>query len=186
MPLGFSTQRDPNAGLLPPGVYRFVIEAAEEKQGPKGAYAKLRMRPVVKGHKWSSSVWDNLSTSPDAKFRVDAFMDSVGAANQPGTVGISWFPNKSGWARFDIETGDDGIERPKVVAYLTEDQAEKQLAKLAEKAGTDEDAMTIPTERRTRPIEEDDEPVAPKQTRRTRRQAAAVTELDPDDEDIPF
>lgn len=184
MPLSFSTQRDPNAGLLPEGIYRFVVEAAEEKQGPKGAYAKLRLRPIVKGHKWSSSVWDNLSSSPEAVFRVDAFMDCVNAPNQPGSAGMGWFPGKSGWAKFGIETGDDGVERPKVVAYLTEAQAEKQIAKLAEKAGMDNDAMEIPTQRRTRPIpEEEFEPV--KKTTK-KKQAAAVAEMDATDEDIPF
>lgn len=186
MPLQFSTQRNPNAGLLPEGIYRFVVEAAEEKQGPKGAYAKLRMRPIVKGQKWSSSVWDNLSSSPEAVFRVDAFMDSVGAPNQPGSAGLGWFPGKSGWAKFGIETGDDGVERPKVVAYLTEAQAEKQLAKLAEKAGMDADAMEVPTQRRTRPIPDEEEFESPKAAKAKKKQATAVAEMDATDEDVPF
>lgn len=186
MPISFSTKRDPNAGLLPAGIYRFYVEAAVEKQASDKPYpyAELRLRPIVKGQKWNSSVWDRLSASPDATFRIDSFMDSVNAPNEPGTAGINWFPGKSGWARFKIETGDDGVDRPKVMAYLTEAQAEKQLAKLAQTAGTNEDAMEISTQRRSRAVEEADE--APVRPRKVKKQAAAVAELDPDDEDVAF
>lgn len=183
MPLNFSTKRDPNAGLLPPGIYRFVVEAAEEKQGPKGAYAKLRLRPIVKGSKWSSSVWDNLSGSESAKFRVDAFMDSVGAADEPGTVGLSWFPGKTGWAKFGIETGNDGVDRPNVTAYLTAEQAEKQLEKMSVEAAMDNDSMELTTERRSRPAPEP----AARPSRSKGKAGANVAELEaPLDDDIPF
>lgn len=185
MALSFSTKRDPNAGLLPPGVYRFVVEKAIERTGDAGPYAALRLRPIVKGEKWGNCAFDNLSSSKASRFRVDAFMDAVGAADEPGEVGLNWFIGKSGWAEFKIETGTDGKDRPKVVDYLTAEKAEKRIAALAEQNGMDDDAMTVSTHRSSRPIPDDDEDEAPVQKKGRRKAQVAELEADPDD-DVPF
>lgn len=180
MPISFSTKRDPTAGLLPVGVYKFVIEKATDKPGNKFPLVLLDIRPIVNGVKWKSLVWDNLSTSPDARFRVDQLLNSLGVPNEDGNVGSSWFVGKVGWARFQHEIGDDEIVRAKIKEYVTEARAEKLIEQAVERGASDEDTMVVRSQRSSRPAP--DPEAKPKSKSKT---AAAIAEHG-SDEDIPF
>lgn len=174
MPIRFDLKRDPTAGLVPVGVHRFVVEAAEEKMGPKGEYLNIRLKVYVNGVKWGSSVFEVLSTSDDAKYKVDEFFDAVGAGEE-GSAGAAWFVNKSGWAKFERKADNNAVLRTRVQHYLTNEQAEEALSKLADMAdGQESVSSAIPVA------------AAASSGRRASVRKAAVAEMNETDDNSPF
>lgn len=173
MPMKFNLKRDPTAGLVPEGVHRFVVEHAEEKNGPKGAYLNMRLRVYVKGVKWGSSVFEILSTSDESKFRVDQFFDAVGAPSE-GEAAESWFLNKTGYARFEQRVSNNGDLQTRVKNYLTPEAAENIIDKMGEEDNDNEPVKTKTVNRAATP--------AP--GRKASGKKEAVPELA--EEDLPF
>lgn len=130
MPITFDFKPDPTAGLVPPGVHRFVVTSVEEKPGAEFPYLNLTLAVYVQGVKWNSKVFEVLSSSPSSKFRVDQFFAAV-AAPTAGVATESWFLNKSGWAKFDNKVNQNGVLTSRVSQYLSKDQAEELVAKAA-------------------------------------------------------
>jgi hypothetical protein len=174
MPVSLKRQSG-SQSLLPNGVYRVVIEAVDTKTGPSGhPYLNMRLRPYVNGKKAGQAIWDKISLSPDARFRVDAFLDAIGAA-EDGEVDEKSFVGKSYWASVTSREYQ-GQWSNEVKQYLTPEAAETLLEKQAQEEGSG-NATTIATERKTRPVP-DAAPVGGK------RKAAPVAELQ--DESSPF
>jgi len=178
MPVQFNLERDPTLGLLPPGIYKFVVEDATEKTSKAGPYVNLRLRPYSKGQKWGSSVFEGLYQTKESRWKVEQFFNSVGAPLSGNVGAVEWFKGKSGWAKFDHRVNNrSGLPEATVAAFLTEEEAERAIATLAEKAGQAGQAF------------DDGEPVVAQRPARTaakspsKASSAAVKELD---EDTPF
>lgn len=108
--------------LLSDGLYRMKIEQVEEKNGPSGhPYLNVRYRVFVNGEASGVAVWDVISLSPAARFKVDQFLDSVGAPEE-GQVSSKWFEGRFVWAT--LKTGEyNGNFRNEVNAYLSSETA---------------------------------------------------------------
>jgi hypothetical protein len=173
MPANFDFEREGNSGLLPNGVYRIVIEDAQEKTGPSGyPYVNLKIRAINKGQKSAMPIFEVLSTAPEARFRVEQFLDAVGAP-ESGSAGARWFKGKSCWASLKSDEYQ-GTWRNKVAQYLTEEAAQELIEKMANEAN--------------RASDDDDEDDTPKKKAPARsaakRPAPKIDELE--EEDIPF
>lgn len=181
MPATFDFKREGNSGLLPNGVYRIVIEDAQEKTGPSGhPYVNLKIRAIVKGKQSSMPIFEVISTAPEARFRVEQFLDAVGAP-ESGSASARWFKGKSCWASLKSEEYQ-GTWRNKVAQYLTEEAAQELIEKMANEANgaSDDD-------------DEDETPKPKAKAKTTTRTPSSkvksnVAELDgdEDDEDVPF
>jgi hypothetical protein len=139
-------------GLLPNGVYRVIIEHAEEKDGPSGhPYYNFRLRAIVKGEKHPISIWDKVSHSPDARFRMENLMDAI-EFEEGLEVDAPDFIGKSYWASISSRQYQ-GKWSNEVKDYLTPEAAEIALQKKAESDGFSPDVETVSTERNKRPVE---------------------------------
>ena len=148
-------------GLLPNGVYRVVIEAVDEKLGPSGHnYYNIRLRPIINGSKGQQAIWDKISHSPDARFRVDAFLDALEVEDVDEDLPKEWFVGKSFWASVTSREYE-GKWSNEIKQYLTPEAAESLLQKQAEADGSSE-AVLVSTQRKTRPVPEVAAPVASK------------------------
>jgi hypothetical protein len=118
--------RSAGSGVLPNGIYRLKIEAVEEKTGPSGhPYLNMRYRVLINGQASQTAVWDVISLSPAARFKVDQFLDAL-AAPEEGNVSAQWFVGKFVWA--SLRTGEfNGNVRNEVNQYLTKEVAAEQL-----------------------------------------------------------
>lgn len=179
MPYKFKTKRDPAAGLLPQGIYRFVVDSAKEVDKGEFPYAAMQLKVIVNGVKQNGIVYENLSSSPKSEFRVAEFFDSVGIPNEAGEIGAEEFRGKTGWARFIHEQDQDGKLQFKVKRYLTEAQAERAIERQMEENQEEAGAMRMTTQRSSRPAPSSEaKPVRAKTSK-------AIAD-NSDDEDIPF
>lgn len=162
--------------LLPKGVYRVVIEAVDKKLGPSGHhYYNFRLRPIVNGVKHGQAIWDKISESPDARFRVEKFMDALEIPDADEDVDEKSLVGKSFWA--SVSTREyQGQWSNEIKDYLTPEAAERLLEKQAENGGGFEDAPVNTTSRSARPVQEP----APAKAKKK----AGVAELE--DEDALF
>lgn len=127
-------------GVLPNGVYRLIIEACEEKPGPSGhPYYNFRLRPIVKGEKSSIAVWDKVSLSPEARFRVENLLDAMEIGEDEDDLEPEFFIGKSYWASLGSREYQ-GKWSNEVKQYLTPEAAEDLLQKQAESTGFSADA----------------------------------------------
>lgn len=67
----------PAGGLIPEGPALFRIKKIDLKSGPSGyGYLKAEFR-AEQGEAAGMALWDNLSLSPEARFRLNAFLDAL-------------------------------------------------------------------------------------------------------------
>lgn len=177
MPASFDLKREGNSGLLPNGVYRIVVEDAQEKTGPSGhPYVNLKIKAIVKGKQSSMPIFEVLSTAPEARFRVEQFLDAVGAP-ESGSANARWFKGKSCWASLKSEEYQ-GTWRNKVAQYLTEEAAMELIEKTANEANdADMDDDFVDDEVEEKPV---------KKSKTSKRSAPAPKIDELEDEDIPF
>lgn len=156
MPTTFNFDRSAGDGLLPPGIYRFIIEEAVDANSDKaGDYVNLRIRPIVRGEKWNSLVFEGIYATENTRFKLVQLLNSIGAPTS-GSGGKEYFKGKSGWARFHIQNDNNGIPQARVKTFLTEAQAELAIENDAKKAGRNPDMgeeVAAPA-RRSRPVAE--------------------------------
>jgi hypothetical protein len=153
MPLNLKRQTPKGEqAVLPDGVYRVVIEAVESKPGPSGFnYLNMRLRPYVNGVKHGQAIWDKISLSPDARFRVDAFLDAIDAP-EDGDADEKSFVGKSYWASVKSKVYE-GRWSNEIKQYLSPEAAESILEKQAREDGSS-NAELISSERKSRPVAE--------------------------------
>jgi hypothetical protein len=150
----FNSKRQGGAQtLLPKGVYRVVIEAVDTKLGPSGHnYLNFRLRPIVNGQKHGQAIWDKISLSPEARFRVENFADALELPDTDEEVDEKSLVGKSFWA--SVSTREyQGQYSNEIKQYLTPEAAERLLDKQAEEGGFDT-PITVPTNRSSRPVSE--------------------------------
>ena len=175
----FNSKRQGGAQtLLPKGVYRMVIEAVDTKPGPSGHdYFNFRLRPIVNGQKHGQAIWDKISLSPEARFRIENFSDALGIPDTDEDVDEKDLVGKSFWA--SVSTREyNGTYSNEIKQYLTPETAERLLEKQAEEGGFD-NPITVPS-RSTRPVSEQ----AVSASAKAKGKKSAVAELD--DEDAVF
>lgn len=113
---------------IDPGTYPFKIVNVEDKQGPSGyPYLILSMICQGKGNKGLNHS-ERLSLSPQARFRVNQFLDSIGAAAK-GRVNSTSFIGKTAWAMMDMQDDNQGGRRIGVARWiLPPEDAEEYFA----------------------------------------------------------
>lgn len=165
-------KRDAARSVLPDGVYQVVIEDVEDKEGRESGipYMNLRLSVRKNGRPIGGSIWDIVSMSDNAAFKLAQFLDAVDAPEE-GDVNSQWFKGKKAYAKLITEVYD-GQPRNKVKNYLTADQAEEALAKQSE----DEDFSA--------PSLEDDEPAPARRGRGRPAAQPAVEEME--EEEMPL
>lgn len=104
--------------LVSEGVHTFKIASSEEK-GPGASgfmYWNFRMTCIDKGPDEGQAVWTMLSLSPQARFKLDQFLDAV-EAPQSGTVSHENFVGKT--LRAKIQWQDyEGSPKAVVETYI--------------------------------------------------------------------
>jgi hypothetical protein len=98
------------------GTHRVRAQFRGIGQGAAGPYLRMRYECIEEGPEEGFEATDNLSLSPKAKFKMDAFLDAVGLP-RTGKVMASSFDGKE----LIVTIGMDeyqGTVRPKVEAYL--------------------------------------------------------------------
>lgn len=151
MPLNAKRKdKDDTSHLLPQGVYRVVIEKVTELDGPSGfPYFNLRCSAITNGEKWPEAIWEKVSLSPKARFRVDDWLDALEIENVDQDLPPEYFQGKSFWAKVGTKEYN-GKWSNEITQYLTPEAAEALLEKEALEEGSS-DAVLISTERKTRP-----------------------------------
>lgn len=91
---------------LPEGVHAFVITDVQEKVGGSGfPYIALTLECTENAEWQGKKVWTNISLSPQARFKVDEFLDAVGAPENGNATAMD-FVGKSFKARIVMESYD--------------------------------------------------------------------------------
>ena len=150
MPLSTKRQiKQCREGLLPNGVYRLIIEHVEEKDGPSGhPYWNFRLRPIVQGQKSGVAVWDKVSLSPEARFRVENLLNAMEIdEEETPEIEPEYLIGKSYWASLSSREYQ-GKWSNEEKQYLTPEAAENLLQKQAESTGFSAD-VDFSTERKT-------------------------------------
>jgi hypothetical protein len=161
--------RELSRSVLPDGIYQVVIEDVEDKVGKDSGipYMNLTLSVRRNGRPVGGSIWDIVSMSDAAAFKLAQFLDAVGAP-EDGEVSSQWFKGKKLWARLYTDVYD-GDPRNKVKKFLTEEQAQKVLDTMGEEAEVD--------------FQTDDEPAPAK---RGRGRAAKVEVEEMEEEEMPL
>lgn len=164
VPLNRETARP----VLPDGIYQVVIEDVEDKVGRESGvpYMNLRLSVRKNGRPVGGSIWDIVSMSENAAFKLAEFLDAVGAPEE-GDVSSQWFKGKRAYAKIHTEIYDNE-PRNKVKKYLTTEAAEEALS--SQENGLMEEDMLL------------DESPAPT-TRRGRGRPAAAAQVEEMEED---
>lgn len=162
-------KRDASRSVLPDGVYEVVVEEVEDKEGKESGIPYMNLRLSVRKNERpvGGSIWDIISMSENAAFRLANFLDAVGAP-EDGDVSSQWFKGKKAFAKLITDTYNDE-PRNKVKSYLTREQAEEILSRQAD----DDGGMITPM---------DEEP-APRRGR-SRQSSPQVREME--DEQMPL
>lgn len=166
-------KRDAARSVLPDGVYELMIKEVEDKVGKESGipYMNLTLTVRKNGRPVGGSVWDIISMSDNAAFKLAQFLDAV-EAEESGDVSSQWFKGKKAWATLSTDTYN-GTVKNVVKSYLTPDQAEDILSKQGD-MGDDLDSVATD--------DFDDEP-APK-TRRGRKAQVEVEDME--EEEMPL
>lgn len=91
------------------GTHTFKIESSEEKMGGSGfPYWNFRLKCVDEGPDKGQAVWAMISLSPAARFKLDQFLDAVGAPTK-GTISHEHFVGKTLRATVKWETYNGSI-----------------------------------------------------------------------------
>lgn len=162
-------KRDAARSVLPDGVYEVVVEDVEDKEGKDSGipYMNLRLSVRRNGRPVGGSVWDIVSMSDNAAFRLAQFLDAVGAP-EDGDVASQWFKGKKAFAKLITDTYNDE-PRNKVKTYLTREQAEEIL----ERQTDDDLGMITPLD--------DDEPAPSRRGRGRQTKTTEVAEMEEDE-----
>jgi len=88
------------------GVHTFKIVKSEEKMGPSGPYWNFQMNCIDEGPDKGQAVWSIVSLAPQARFKLDQFLDAVGAPEK-GTVTHENFVGKTLRVKIVWETYND-------------------------------------------------------------------------------
>lgn len=107
-----SIDYDRSSGPMSPGIYTFLIENVEEKQGNAGPYLTLHLRCADQGREHGKIVWHNLSLTPQSRWKMDEFLDALGAPATGQGTGRK-FMGKYVRAQIYNEkfTNDEGVTR---------------------------------------------------------------------------
>jgi hypothetical protein len=127
--------------VLSEGVHHLRIKKCEEKQGPKGPYWNFLMECTDPGPDLGVGVFTIVSLAPDARWKLDQFLDGVGAPDK-GTVVGSKFVGKDLRAMIKYETYN-GAVKSVVEAYIPGNAPEGTVPKVS---GTGNTNPTPPTE----------------------------------------
>lgn len=136
------------SGIRPDGVYQMRIKEIEEKQGSKAPYLALRLEFV----KFSNSplVFTNVSTSPEARFMLEAFLDAIQAPTS-GRLSSAKLRGKTFFASIGNESYQGRLKNV-VTAFLTPEAAQAALSD----ASTEEESRPVGTASFDADGEEDD------------------------------
>ena len=124
MPTAISLNRETGDRLQPEGLYRARILKVEEKSGPSGfpyMVFHIRLYDPRNNRLMPGMIWDNVSLSPAARFRVDDLLNSV-AAPETGNIDTQWFVDKDCWVVLGHEEYN-GRLRAKVSRFVAPDAA---------------------------------------------------------------
>lgn len=114
--------------------YKCRIEAAEDKQGTNAPYIKLNVRVLDSNGKPSEHlIYSNLSMAPKARFKIIQLLDSI-AAPRKGNMKTQDLRNKICYVTVGFRTFE-GVTRPEVVAFVTEETYEAAEKPILESAG---------------------------------------------------
>lgn len=139
------------------GIKRVKIISVDEKYGPSGYPYLTFQLEVSRGPERGLTFSDRLSLSPQARFRVNQFLDAI-AAPETGSADSADFVNKYAWADVAVEANEGYDPRPEVKKWLLPsdvDQGPEDDEDIAaEQASTEEFSQTTIAEL----AEDDDDP----------------------------
>lgn len=166
-------------GLLSDGLYRLKIEEVTMGNGKSGyPYMNIQYTVIVNGKPRGGSLLDIVSQSPKAAFKMNEFLDAIGAPDSDEEVPLRWFKNKYLYAYLTKQTYESkGKIRTKnaVDAYVTKEIAEQQLSQEDDDDEDDDDTAPVAQPARSKATT-----MAGKATRPD-KQRAAVAEMQDDD-----
>lgn len=114
-------------GLLDDGIYRLRIDDIEQKTSQAGnPYLNVKYAVIVRGQPRGGALWDVISLTPQSRFVVEAFLDSLGAPNTDDEVSPQWFKGKFLWARLKTGMWKDKF-RNEVDSYVVGPDAEQEV-----------------------------------------------------------
>jgi hypothetical protein len=67
------------SGPITEGLHKFRIVGIEQREGQAAPYFSVQMECVDKGNDEGKLVWDNVSLSPAARWKMEQFLDAMGA-----------------------------------------------------------------------------------------------------------
>lgn len=111
----YTVNTDRTGGIIPEGVHRFRVVEAEDKDGPAAPYWKFTLE-CIGGPFEGSMVWDNVSHSQAARFRMEDWLD---AFNVPEGIDVDgdYFVGRTLRVKIKHEEWE-GKNRPKADNYL--------------------------------------------------------------------
>lgn len=124
-------------GIIPDGVYKARITELELKDGAKAQYIALKLK--IDGR--SSTVFDNVTLAENARFRLEPFLDAIGAPTKGNLTftGLAKLArNKLVFVKLTNEEYNGNLKN-KVDSYLTAEVGERMIAEQAEVGDDDED-----------------------------------------------
>lgn len=98
------------------GQHRVKAQFRGVGQGAKGPFLRMRFECIEEGPEEGFEATDNLSLSKNAKFKMDAFLDAIGAP-RTGRLNASALDGKELTITVDMEDYG-GTVNAKVAAYL--------------------------------------------------------------------
>lgn len=108
-------------GVQPDGVYRGRVDKAENKVGPKGPYINFSQK--IDGV--SGTVFDIISYADSHRFKMEAFLDSIGAPKEGKPWTVKQLHGKWFYCILSSESFQ-GRAKNVITTYVTEEIA-KQL-----------------------------------------------------------
>jgi len=113
-------------GILPDGVYKLRIKAIEFKEGQKAPYFAVQLS--VEGR--TATVFDNVSTAENARFRMEPFLDAIEApasGNLTAKGIIKLATRKVVYAKLGNEDYNGRLKNT-IAAYLKAEDGERLMA----------------------------------------------------------
>lgn len=160
-------------GILDDGDYRLRIDDVELKKSQAGNdYLNVKYAVLINGAPYGGAIWDVISLTPQSRFVVESFLDSIGAPNSNDSVSPQWFKGKFCWAH--LKTGEwKGKLRNEVDYYIVAPTGESQVDVDDEEDEDEEEEMQV-----KRPAKSATAPAA-----KAKKQRQEITEME--EEDFP-
>lgn len=120
---------------IPDGQYECEVNQVEVKEGQKAPYLGFRFK-ITNGPFSGQMIFDNVSTSPRAAFRMVPLLKALGFSKEDGDkVDTDDFAGRSIIVVGRVEPSDDGVSRFRVKEY----QMHPDLAKATGNSETSEE-----------------------------------------------